>query len=136
MIIKRPFPNSNNSSEITLDNSNMILGNKRKININNKSTSKYLNSSIFESRTLSTERTKNEIYLTEVNNFNTIDSERNKQHIMEEIFDYKPTITGRILPSIRKKPPTMVYCCNEKYEANNLSKLYYTYWINPPIKKK
>ena len=133
MIIKRQNHNSNNSSEITLDNSNMT-SNKRKIN--NKSISKYLNSSIFESRTLSTERTKHEIYLTEVNNFNSIDIERTKKHIMEEVFDYKPTLTGRILPSIRKKPPTMIYCCNEKYEANNLSKLYNTYWVNPPIKKK
>ena len=133
MIIKRQNQNSNNSSEITLDNSNMT-SNKRKIN--NKSISKYLNSSIFESRTLSTERTKHEIYLTEVNNFNSIDIERTKKHIMEEVFDYKPTLTGRILPSIRKKPPTMIYCCNEKYEANNLSKLYNTYWVNPPIKKK
>ena len=133
MIIKRQNHNSNNSSEITLDNSNMT-SNKRKIN--NKSISKYLNSSIFESRTLSTERTKREIYLTEVNNFNSIDIERTKKHIMEEVFDYKPTLTGRILPSIRKKPPTMIYCCNEKYEANNLSKLYNTYWVNPPIKKK
>ncbi len=133
MIIKKQFHNSNNSSEITFDNSNMT-SNKRKIN--NNSISKYLNSSIFESRTSSTERTKHEIYLTEVNNFNSIDTERSNKHIMEEVFDYKPTLTGRILPSIRKKPPTMIYCCKEKYEANNLSKLYDTYWVNPPIKKK
>ena len=77
MIIKRQNHNSNNSSEKTLDNSNMT-SNKRKIN--NKSISKYLNSSIFESRTLSTERTKHEIYLTEVNNFNSIDIERTKKY--------------------------------------------------------
>ena len=55
---------------------------------------------------------------------------------MEEVFDFKPTLTGRILPSIKKKPPTMIFCCNEKYEANNLSKLYCTYWVNPKNKKK
>ena len=54
---------------------------------------------------------------------------------MEELFDYKTTNTGRILPSIKKKPPTMIFCCNEKYEANNLSNLYSTYWVNPKKKK-
>jgi hypothetical protein len=38
---------------------------------------------------------------------------------MEELFDYETTLTGQILPSIKKKPSTMIYCCNEKYEAKN-----------------
>ena len=54
---------------------------------------------------------------------------------MEELFDYKITDIGRILPSIKKKPPTMIFCCNEKYETNNLSNLYSTYWMNPKKKK-
>ncbi len=132
------FFTSNNSSGITLDNSN-ICSHRNKIKQINKSTSKYLNSSIFESRTIDTNPTlRSDIYITEVNttsNQNSIDQNKNP-HIMDEVFDFKPTKTGTILPSIKKKPPTMIYCCNQKYEANHLSNLYMTYWVNPPKKKK
>ena len=127
--------NSNNSSGITLDNSN-YLHRKNLPKLSNKSTLKYLNSSIFESRTmtnsnyLDTSPKKTDIYITE------IQEKKKKDYKMEEVFDFKPTLTGRILPSIKKKPPTMIFCCNEKYEANNLSKLYCTYWVNPKNKKK
>ena len=132
------FFTSNNSSGITLDNSN-IVSHRNKIKQINKSTSKYLNSSIFESRTIDTNPTvRSDIYITEVNNISNQNStEQNKNnHVMDEVFDFKPTMTGTILPSIKKKPPTMIYCCNQKYEANHLSNLYMTYWVNPPKKKK
>ena len=132
------FFTSNNSSGITLDNSN-IVSHRNKIKQINKSTSKYLNSSIFESRTIDTNPTvRSDIYITEVNNISNQNStEQNKNnHVMDEVFDFKPTKTGTILPSIKKKPPTMIYCCNQKYEANHLSNLYMTYWVNPPKKKK
>ena len=132
------FFTSNNSSGITLDNSN-IYSQRNKIKQNNKSASKYLNSSIFESRTIETNPTfRSDIYITEVNNTSNQNSiEQNKStHNMDEVFDFKPTMTGTILPSIKKKPPTMIYCCNQKYEANNLSNLYMTYWVSPSKKKK
>ena len=132
------FFTSNNSSGITLDNSN-IYSHRNKIKQNNKSASKYLNSSIFESRTIETNPTfRSDIYITEVNNTSNQNSiEQNKStHNMDEVFDFKPTMTGTILPSIKKKPPTMIYCCNQKYEANNLSNLYMTYWVSPSKKKK
>ena len=138
--VQKPILNSNNTSGITTDNSNILLGNKFHIKKNNKSTStsKYLNSSIFESKTFETNPLKSDLYLTEldVRGNNSLISESNKnEHKMEELFDYKTTNTGRILPSIKKKPPTMIFCCNEKYEANNLSNLYSTYWVNPKKKK-
>ena len=138
--IQNPVLNSNNTSGITADNSNILIGNKYHIKKNNKSTSnsKYLNSSIFESKTLDSNIIKNDLYLTEldIKADNSLFTEPNKnEHKMEELFDYKPTLTGKILPSIKKKPPTMIYCCNEKYEAKNLSNLYSTYWVNPKKKK-
>ena len=138
--IQNPVLNSNNTSGITTDNSNILIGNKYHIKKNNKSTSnsKYLNSSIFESKTLDSNIIKNDLYLTEldIKADNSLFTEPNKnEHKMEELFDYKPTLTGKILPSIKKKPPTMIYCCNEKYEAKNLSNLYSTYWVNPKKKK-
>ena len=138
--VQKPILNSNNTSGITTDNSNILLGNKFHIKKNNKSTStsKYLNSSIFESKTFETNPLKSDLYLTEldVRGNNSLISESNKnEHKMEELFDYKTTNTGRILPSIKKKPPTMIFCCNEKYEANNLSNLYSTYWVNPKKKQ-
>ena len=138
--IQNPVLNSNNTSVITADNSNILIGNKYHIKKNNKSTSnsKYLNSSIFESKTLDSNIIKNDLYLTEldIKADNSLFTEPNKnEHKMEELFDYKPTLTGKILPSIKKKPPTMIYCCNEKYEAKNLSNLYSTYWVNPKKKK-
>ena len=138
--IQNPVLNSNNTSGITADNSNILIGNKYHIKKNNKSTSnsKYLNSSIFESKTLDSNIIKNDLYLTEldIKADNSLFTEPNKnEHKMEELFDYKPTLTGKILPSIKKKPPTMIYCCNEKYEAKNLSNLYSTYWANPKKKK-
>ena len=138
--IQNPVLNSNNTSGITADNSNILIGNKYHIKKNNKSTSnsKYLNSSIFESKTLDSNIIKNDLYLTEldIKADNSLFTEPNKnEHKMEELFDYKATLTGKILPSIKKKPPTMIYCCNEKYEAKNLSNLYSTYWVNPKKKK-
>ena len=138
--IQNPVLNSNNTSGITADNSNILIGNKYHIKKNNKSTSnsKYLNSSIFESKTLDSNIIKNDLYLTEldIKADNSLFTELNKnEHKMEELFDYKATLTGKILPSIKKKPPTMIYCCNEKYEAKNLSNLYSTYWVNPKKKK-
>ena len=132
------FFTSNNSSGITLDNSN-YLHRKNLPKLSNKSTLKYLNSSIFESRTIETNPTfRSDIYITEVNNTSNQNSiEQNKStHNMDEVFDFKPTMTGTILPSIKKKPPTMIYCCNQKYEANNLSNLYMTYWVSPSKKRK
>ena len=122
-INKKQFINSNNSSKITQDNSNILSQNK-----NNKYNNRYLNSSIFESRNSSTEVStkpiRSELYLTEVSDINNNDKiipKGKSVHIMGELFDFKPTISGRILPHVKRKPPTMIYCCNEKYEANNLS---------------
>ena len=138
--IQNPVLNSNNTSGITADNSNILIGNKYHIKKNNKSTSnsKYLNSSIFESKTLDSNIIKNDLYLTEldIKADNSLFTEPNKnEHKMEELFDYKITDIGRILPSIKKKPPTMIFCCKEKYKTNNLSNLYSTYWVNPKKKK-
>ena len=138
--VQKPILNSNNTSGITTDNSNILFGNKFHITKNNKSTStsKYLNSSIFESKTFDINPLKSDLYLTEldIKGNNSIITDTNKnEHKMEELFDYKTTVNGKILPSIKKKPPTMIYCCNEKYEANNLSNLYSTYWMNPKKKK-
>ena len=138
--VQKPILNSNNTSGITTDNSNILFGNKFHITKNNKSTStsKYLNSSIFESKTFDINPLKSDLYLTEldIKGNNSIIKDTNKnEHKMEELFDYKTTENGKILPSIKKKPPTMIYCCNEKYEANNLSNLYSTYWVNPKKKK-
>ena len=136
-INKKQFINSNNSSKITQDNSNILSQNK-----NNKYNNRYLNSSIFESRNSSTEikskPIRSELYLTEVSDFNNNDKiipKGKSVHIMGELFDFKPTISGRILPHVKRKPPTMIYCCNEKYEANNLSNLYDKFWVHPPEKK-
>ena len=136
-INKKQFINSNNSSKITQDNSNILSQNK-----NNKYNNRYLNSSIFESRNTSTEVStkpiRSELYLTEVSDINNNDKiipKGKSVHIMGELFDFKPTISGRILPHVKRKPPTMIYCCNEKYEANNLSNLYDKYWVHPPEKK-
>ena len=136
-INKKQFINSNNSSKITQDNSNILSQNK-----NNKYNNRYLNSSIFESRNTSIDNTtkpiKSQLYLTEVSDFNNNDQiipKGKSVHIMGELFDFKPTTSGRILPHVKRKPPTMIYCCNEKYEANNLSNLYDKYWVHPPEKK-
>ena len=136
-INKKQFINSNNSSKITQDNSNILSQNK-----NNKYNNRYLNSSIFESRNSSTEVStkpiRSELYLTEVSDINNNDKiipKGKSVHIMGELFDFKPTISGRILPHVKRKPPTMIYCCDEKYEANNLSNLYDKYWVHPPEKK-
>ena len=67
---------------------------------------------------------KSDLYLTEISDikrYETIPTQ--SEHIMSELFDFKPTESGRILPSIKRKPPTMIYCCDKKYEANNLSNL-------------
>ena len=92
--VQKPILNSNNTSGITTDNSNILLGNKFHIKKNNKSTStsKYLNSSIFESKTFETNPLKSDLYLTEldVRGNNSLISESNKnEHKMEELFDYK-----------------------------------------------
>ena len=136
-INKKQFINSNNSSKITQDNSNILS-----INKNQKYNNRYLNSSIFESRNTSIDNTtkpiKSQLYLTEVSDFNNneqIIPKGKSVHIMGELFDFKPTTSGRILPHVKRKPPTMIYCCDEKYEANNLSNLYDKYWVHPPEKK-
>ena len=136
-INKKQFINSNNSSKITQDNSNILS-----INKNQKYNNRYLNSSIFESRNTSIDNTtkpiKSQLYLTEVSDFNNKDQiipKGKSVHIMGELFDFKPTTSGRILPHVKRKPPTMIYCCDEKYEANNLSNLYDKYWVHPPEKK-
>ena len=136
-INKKQFINSNNSSKITQDNSNILS-----INKNQKYNNRYLNSSIFESRNTSIDNTtkpiKSQLYLTEVSDFNNNDQiipKGKSVHIMGELFDFKPTTSGRILPHVKRKPPTMIYCCDEKYEANNLSNLYDKYWVHPPEKK-
>ena len=85
------FFTSNNSSGITLDNSN-ICSHRNKIKQINKSTSKYLNSSIFESRTIDTNPTvRSDIYITEVNNISNQNSteQNNNSHVMDEVFDFK-----------------------------------------------
>ena len=96
--IQNPVLNSNNTSGITADNSNILIGNKYHIKKNNKSTSnsKYLNSSIFESKTLDSNIIKNDLYLTEldIKADNSLFTEPNKnEHKMEELFDYKATLT-------------------------------------------
>ena len=130
---------SNNSSKITEDSSNILISSRilksRQLNINQR----YLNSSIFESQNLpneSTEPNKTDIYLTEISEIRNIETQPNRsENIMRELFDFKPTESGRILPSIKRKPPTMIYCCDKKYEANNLSNLYDKFWVHPPQKK-
>ena len=130
---------SNNSSKITEDSSNILISSRilksRQLNINQR----YLNSSIFESQNLPTESTepnKSDIYLTEISDIRNIETQPNRsENIMRELFDFKPTESGRILPSIKRKPPTMIYCCDKKYEANNLSNLYDKFWVHPPQKK-
>ncbi len=130
---------SNNSSKITEDSSNILISSRilksRQLNINQR----YLNSSIFESQNLPTESTepnKSDIYLTEISDIRNIETQPNRsENIMRELFDFKPTESGRILPSIKRKPPTMIYCCDKKYEANHLSNLYDKFWVHPPQKK-
>ena len=132
-----PTLNSYNSSKITENSSSIITKPSR----NNH----YSNSSIFESQIIPNSRevsarpikSKKEVYLTDLddnNELEIIQTNPNK-HNMNELFDYKPTLSGRILPNIRRRPPTMIYCCNEKFEAKNLSHLYDKYWVNPPKKR-
>jgi len=132
-----PTLNSYNSSKITENSSNILSKPSRK--------NHYSNSSIFESQIIPNSRevsarpiiSKKEVYLTDLDDNNELEiiQTNPNEHKMNELFEYKPTLSGRILPNIRRKPPTMIYCCNEKYEAKNLSHLYDKYWVNPPKKK-
>ena len=132
-----PTLNSYNSSKITENSSSIITKPSR----NNH----YSNSSIFESQIIPNSRevsarpirSKKEVYLTDINDNNELEIIQTTPnvHNMNELFQYKPTASGRILPTIRRRPPTMIYCCDEKYEAKNLSHLYDKYWVNPPKKK-
>ena len=132
-----PTLNSYNSSKITQNSSSIITKPSR----NNH----YSNSSIFESQIIPNSRevsarpikSKKEVYLTDLDDNNELEiiQTNPNEHNMNELFDYKPTVSGRILPNIRRRPPTMIYCCNEKFEAKNLSHLYDKYWVNPPKKR-
>ena len=132
-----PTLNSYNSSKITQNSSSIITKPTR----NNH----YSNSSIFESQIIPNSRevsarpikSKKEVYLTDLDDNNELEiiQTNPNEHNMNELFDYKPTVSGRILPNIRRRPPTMIYCCNEKFEAKNLSHLYDKYWVNPPKKR-
>ncbi len=132
-----PTLNSYNSSKITQNSSSIITKPSR----NNH----YSNSSIFESQIIPNSRevsarpikSKKEVYLTDLDDNNELEiiQTNPNEHNMNELFDYKPTSSGRILPNIRRRPPTMIYCCNEKFEAKNLSHLYDKYWVNPPKKR-
>ena len=143
----RNIKNSNNSSNITSDNSNILSQIKYHKLPNNIPSLKYLNSSVFSSNTISSsrektpKRIKSEIYLTEpdikdYNNNEIINqnlTSRNDEKLkMREIFDYKTDKKGKILPSIKRLPPTMIYCCKERYSRDNLSKLYMKYFVSPP----
>ena len=135
-----PTLNSNNSSKITENSSNIYF--PKKLSKNN-SNSHYSNTSIFTkniSREISAKKPiikRKEIYLTDVDDENELIINNNiRDHNMSELFNYKLTKSGKILPHIKRKPPTIIYCCDEKYEASNLSNLYDKYWVNPPIKKK
>ena len=133
-----PTLNSYNSSKITENSSNILSKPSRK--------NHYSNSSIFESQIIPNSRevsarpiiSKKEVYLTDLDDNNELEiiQTNPNEHKMNELFEYKPTLSGRILPNIRRKPPTMIYCCNEKFEAKNLSHLYDKYWVNPPKKSK
>ena len=140
----RNIKNSNNSSNITSDNSNILSQIKYHKLPNNIPSLKYLNSSVFSSNTISSsrektpKRIKSEIYLTEpdikdYNNNEIINqnlTSRNDEKLkMREIFDYKTDKKGKILPSIKRLPPTMIYCCKERYSRDNLSKLYMMFFL-------
>ena len=151
----RQLRNSNNSSGITAENSKIIF---QKVKVpprlpNNLPSPKYLNSSVFESKTFSTsrektpKRIKSELYLTDTgetkeseikyflsDNLKSNDDIDFKKEKMKEIFGFKPDKLGNILPSIRRKPPTMVYCCDEKFSREKLSELYMKYFVSPPKK--
>ena len=139
----RQLRNSNNSSGITAENSKIIF---QKVKVpprlpNNLPSPKYLNSSVFEAKTFSTsrektpKRIKSELYLTDTgetkeseikyflsDNLKSNDDIDFKKEKMKEIFGFKPDKLGNILPSIRRKPPTMVYCCDEKFSREKLRK--------------
>ena len=150
----RNIRNSNNSSGITAENSSILLKSKIFQKLPNGIASpKYLNASIFESKTFSTsrektpKRIKSDLYLTETGevkereithlneNLTTIDDIDLRKKKMRKLFDYRTEKDGRILPSIRRKPPTLIYCCDQRFERDNLSKLYMKYFVSPPKKK-
>ena len=150
----RNIRNSNNSSGITAENSSILLKSKIFQKLPNGIASpKYLNASIFESKTFSTsrektpKRIKSDLYLTETGevkereitnlneNLTTIDDIDLRKKKMRKLFDYRTDKDGRILPSIRRKPPTLIYCCDQRFERDNLSKLYMKYFVSPPKKK-
>ena len=112
----RNIKNSNNSSKITSDNSNILSQIKYNKFPNNIPSIKYLNSSVFSSNTICSsrektpKRIKSEIYLTEpdikdYNNNEIINqnlTSRNDEKLkIREIFDYKTDKKGKILPSIK-----------------------------------
>ena len=150
----RNIRNSNNSSGITAENSSILLKSKIFQKLPNGIASpKYLNASIFESKTFSTsrektpKRIKSDLYLTETGevkereitnlneNLTTIDDIDLRKKKMRKLFDYRTEKDGRILPSIRRKPPTLIYCCDQRFDRENLSKLYMKYFVSPPKKK-
>ena len=150
----RNIRNSNNSSGITAENSSILLKSKIFQKLPNGIASpKYLNASIFESKTFSTSREKtpkkikSDLYLTETGevkereitnlneNLTTIDDIDLRKKKMRKLFDYRTEKDGRILPSIRRKPPTLIYCCDQRFERDNLSKLYMKYFVSKKKKK-
>ena len=150
----RNIRNSNNSSGITAENSSILLKSKLFQKLPNGIASpRYLNASIFESKTFSTsrektpKRIKSDLYLTdtgeikerEITNLNenlsTVDDIDLRKKKMRQIFDFRTDKNGKILPSIRRKPPTLIYCCDERFDRENLSKLYMKYFVSPPKKK-
>ena len=150
----RNIRNSNNSSGITAENSSILLKSKLFQKLPNGIASpRYLNASIFESKTFSTsrektpKRIKSDLYLTdtgeikerEITNLNenlsTVDDIDLRKKKMRQIFDFRTDKNGKILPSIRRKPPSLIYCCDERFDRENLSKLYMKYFVSPPKKK-
>ena len=153
-ITSRNIRNSNNSSGITAENSSILLKSKLFQKLPNGIASpRYLNASIFESKTFSTsrektpKRIKSDLYLTdtgeikerEITNLNenlsTVDDIDLRKKKMRQIFDFRTDKNGKILPSIRRKPPSLIYCCDERFDRENLSKLYMKYFVSPPKKK-
>ena len=139
----RNIKNSNNSSNITSDNSNILSQIKYHKLPNNIPSLKYLNSSVFSSNTISSsrektpKRIKSEIYLTEpdIKDYNNneiinqnLTSKNDEKLKMREIFDFKTDKKGKILPSI-KITLTMIYCFKERFSRNNLSKLYMMFFL-------
>ncbi len=150
----RNLRNSNNSSGMTAENSSILLKSKILQKLPNGIASpKYLNASIFSSKTFSTsrektpKRIKSDLYLTETgeikereitnlnDNLTTVDDIDLRKQKMRQIFDFRTDKNGKILPSIRRKPPTLIYCCDERFDRENLSKLYMKYFVSPRKKK-